>query len=234
MTETTPTSCPRCASPLRNEHGDLVCLTHGTQWTPKRAWDALEEPPPANKRAMAANSGKPWTREQRAFVLANKDVLSSAQIAADPRIQRTEHAVNQVLHKASLPKVRQRNMSESSQVRGNCYAVSEQLEDGARPGILRRVANRLGLTHGAAQKRLERAGISVREADGMMSVAEVALEYRCTRHRVEVLMSRGLLHGERLGDGRGARWRIAPEEAERAAPLLRARSKHDPRARRRR
>lgn len=66
--------CPRCRAPLRSEHGDAVCLTHGTIWTPTRAWDAAmssgfaaeAELQPGRRRRRGANAvGPPVSDAER-------------------------------------------------------------------------------------------------------------------------------------------------------------------------
>jgi len=213
--------CDRCGGRLLRQWDELVCLVDGTRVSPERPWDRLvEERGPESKRPIAPMAGRPWSPRDRHWVLANADRMSSREMAR--RLQRTEHAVNQVLSKAARRKARVRN---SDTVRNRLRPV-DLLEDAVRPGLTRRLAARLGMSYRAAYLRLWRRGVLVREADGMLSIAEVAEEYGCTRRRVLTLMCRGVLPAERFGSGTGTRVRIAPEDAERVAPLLRARSKH--------
>jgi hypothetical protein len=204
---------------LRNEHGDAVCIVHGTVWTERRAWDLLDEPPPEAKTAIAPKAGHPWTPDEIQFVVQNRHRMSSKAMAR--HLQRTEHAVNQVLSKRRL---RKRRVANLWVVRKRAKTL-EQLEDRARPGTTRRLARRLHLTYWQAYKRLWNRGIRVGEADGMMSVAEVMRHYNCSRERVERLMKVGVLPADRLGK-RGIAIRIDPRDAERCAPMLRAKSKH--------
>jgi len=210
--------CDRCGGRLLRQWDELVCLVDGTRVSPERPWDrVVDERGPTSKRPMAPMAGRPWSPRDRHWVLANADRMSSREMAR--RLQRTEHAVNQVLSKAARRKARVRNLDT---VRNRLRPV-DLLEDAVRPGLTRRLAGRMGMSYRAAYLRLWRRGVLVREADGHLSIAEVAEEYGCTRRRVLTLVRHGLLPAERL-----ARTvvRIAPEDAERVAPLLRARSKH--------
>lgn len=217
--------CDRCNRPLIRDHDELTCFVCGTRVTPVRAHDRLlEERPPENKRYIAPNAGRPWSAADRAWVIANRHKLSSLQMAR--RLGRTEHAINQLLHKADLRKSRARNATNLVEARRHVRTI-EKLEDAARPGIGKRLAARAGLSYWAAYKRLYRRGITLRDGDGMLSEREVARLYECTRDRVRTLMARGLLPHEKVG----RMTRIAPEDAERAATYLRARSKYAPRRR---
>lgn len=37
--EAPPVDCPRCGGALISNHDERLCLTHGLDWTPVRAWD---------------------------------------------------------------------------------------------------------------------------------------------------------------------------------------------------
>lgn len=216
--------CRRCSRPLIRQHDELFCIDHGLQVTPTRAEDRIsEDVTPDRKISMAPMGGRQWTEAERNWVARNRNRMSSKAMAR--RLGRSEHAINQLLSKRNL---RKRRMANSVTVRQRANTL-DRLEDGARPGDMRRLAARLGLRYWQAYKRLYNRGITVRDADGMMSMCEVVALYSCSIRRVRGLIASGVLPAELLGTGNGTRVRLDPADVEGVAILLRAPSKHDPR-----
>lgn len=218
------TNCPRCDRPLIRNHDEASCLVHGLMVDPGRAHDSVEELGPQNQRPVAPNAGRPWSESDREFVLANKDRLAARDIGL--LLGRTERGVHHWLSKSSLGKAPVASTQQSVEVPRD---VNEELEDRARPGALPQLARSLGLSYSAARFRLYRRGVRLREADGMLSISEVARLYGTTRDRVRRLMRIGAIEYEPAG----RMPRLDPASVTAAARLLRARSKHAPKARRR-
>ena len=146
------TSCPRCSSPLLRNRHELVCPIHGLQDDQSAdPRDNVEEIVPHSQRSVAANAGRAWSNEDRAFAINNKDVMAAKDIGA--MLGRTERSVHHFLSKHSLPKVAVASVNHFTTVRKD---VNEELEDRVRPGRLGQLAQELGLSHTAARLRLRR------------------------------------------------------------------------------
>lgn len=212
--------CGRCNQPLVRNHDELVCLVDGTQHEPVRAHDAVEEPGPQRNTTGAARAGERWTAGDLHFLITSKDRLSSKQVAMV--LGRSERSVDHMRSKLGLKKARVRNLDTPLQAP---LDVAQELEDALRPGQLKDVARRLGLTYRGAYLRLYYRGVRVRGGDGTMSIGEVVRLYGCSRRRVLVLIRRGVLVAERP-----ARTvvRIDPASVQHAERLLRARSRFTP------
>jgi hypothetical protein len=197
---------------------ELACFACGTLATPRRAWDAVEEPSPVRPRSTARRTGLRWTAQELEYLMRNKDRLSAREIAR--RLGRTERGVHTVLSKLRQRKARrltqtvqmptQENISRSRWSPAHLAA----LEDFARPGALRTLAARLRRSHSAVRSRLYRMRLLASEADGMLSLRQVAVEYRCPISRVRRLVLSGALAAQRVGSGTGTRYRVAPEDCE--------------------
>ncbi len=178
------------------------------------------------RRDLAANVGRPWSDEDREWVVRHKDRLSAREMGL--HLERPEHAIHTVLSKMGVAKrrVEHRQLKQVAKVQGKLRRwVDTQLFDVevlAVRGNLRGVASRMGRSHLAVRLVLWRAGLPSGRLDGMLSLLEVSKSYGCTRQRVERLIRSGVLRAEKPG----AYWRIDPADAEEVAPFLRARSKH--------
>lgn len=212
--------CDRCGRILIRDADEAFCLVHGARVTPTRAHERIAEEPIPDRRPgeRAPANGRRWTPEERAWIVRNRNGMSSKQMAA--RLGRSEHAINQVLSKLGKRKRRAQQMGQPAV---SAYTLS-QLEDDARPGMLSRAARRMGMTRTAAYFRLYRRGVRLRAADGMLSAREAADFLAVDKRRVIALIAAAELPAERVGRF----YRIDPADLERVAHRVSVKSKYTP------
>ena len=177
-------------------------------------------------REAAPRTGTPWTAEEWAFVEAHFEDMSAAEIA--PLIQRTPAGIHKLLSKRGISKPHpQRHASVSAMAHARAVRhrrpwtqeEDEWLEDNIGRGMVQFMSSRLGRSPRAIQHRLQLLG-SHRAADGMLTAAEVAKEYRCPLYRVLRLVRAGTLPTYPIAGSRY--YRIDPTDCERIADTLTA------------
>lgn len=230
--------CARCGGTVVREIDELSCLNCGERVTPVRPWDAVEEPAPVRDRERFGRTGEKWSDAELEWLASNKDRMTAKEMGEV--LGRSERAIHTLLWKRGESKrpVQRRRSKHSVTPRRNGPRARKRwgadelanLEDYVGPGSVRSMATRLGCTPGALRWQLARLGVRVREADGMLSLGEVMRAYGATARRVRRLVATGQLPAMRMAGTRMLR--IDPDDADRVAPLLRARSKFANRKRR--
>lgn len=208
------TLCPRpgCGRQL----WDGWCTDHGTMVDSLPYSGPVESPRPRRRRDLAARAGSAWTAAELRFVHANKDRLSIAQLAQ--QLHRSPKGLMNLLSKKGWRKrrVRQQETTHPAEVSRRPRSRWSPEEDEALLASLglgkanaHMISHRMGQ---AARIRLRRLGEgSLRTADGMLSMAAVAVEYSTPISRVRRLVRTGRLPATRSTSGQ---LRIDPGDCE--------------------
>jgi len=218
--------CPRCGRLLV---GRKFCVVHGSVVDPELGPSPVEEPVPRRRRDLAPRTGSAWTPSELAFVRRQKDTMSIADLARE--LKRTPKGVMNLLSSRGWRKRRVGSAAAvaieratAAERAGKRWSTTEDtllLDLPVHVVLSRRVSLFPGRTVGALRKRRRRLMRVAprRRADGLMTLLDVAREYRCSRWRVARLVRAGQLPAVKSPWGD---WLIEPADCEAIEELLRA------------
>jgi excisionase family DNA binding protein len=202
--------CPRCGRQLIPDGLSVLCLSHGEPSAPATV-EPIESRP----------AHEPWAEWEREFAREKRDEMTIAQIAA--AIGRSPKAVRHWYERQGIRKARV-NRARPAPVdpgaleprHGRWWREEEvaALEDGELDKVIQQ------RSRNAIYRKRHRLGLVRGDADGYMSLREVAAAFGISRSTVWRMVHRGQIEARRASS---RLMRIDPADAEKAVASMRRR-----------